>query len=102
MASQVIGQAHCPECGRPENVMSDGRKLYIKCTADDCRVFTHDQARSAKARLQNRLTAQAPVPDDNAAAAAENAHSKPTVTPPQADYKPAKAPDFFESLDDLF
>lgn len=97
MASS-IGQATCPECGHLETVMSDGRKYYIKCSADNCRVFTNFQAKAAKLRIQNRLipvTEPEPPPKNTAASPPEKPSPKPDPTP-------ARAGDRFDSLDDLF
>jgi len=114
MASKAIGQANCPECGHTETVMNDGRKSYIKCSAPDCRTFTNYQAKTSKERIQKRLTA---IPEPEPAPPVDPAHvpvfggtptaekaelSQSQIEAQKSDPKPAKAPGFLESLDNLF
>jgi len=88
MATEIKGNAPCPDCNSIQPVKYDGRKYFINCS--ECRTLTSYQSKVAKARIEQRLQLNKPEPD-------VPTPDKQTVTEP----KPVRSPSFWESLGEL-
>ena len=98
MTQIIKGHTACPECGDTQAVKYDGRKFYISCT--HCRTFTSYQSKTAKARIEARLT---PVEEQEKALEPPPVivEGSPDIKTNDQPYKPVRTKSFLESLNEF-